>query len=176
MMRTWQMLGFSALLAAALTASPAVAEQKDDSKKLDDILKQLGEIQKSLDGLANVPKDLTDAKINIAKGQADILQLKDQLTKLQRDLDELRKQVNSTTRIAAFPPTGASGRIRLMNTFSQGMSIRVNDRVYRLEPGQTQMLDSQPIGAFTYEVLGVQAPVTRTLAAGETYTIYVYPR
>lgn len=176
MMRTWQMLGFSTFLAAALTAGPAVADQKEDSKKLDDIQKKLGEIQNSLDALAGVPKDLMDAKINIAKGQADILELKAQLTKLQQNLDELRKQVNSTTRTANFPPTGASGRIRLMNTFSQGMSIRVNDRVYRLEPGQTQMMDSQPIGAFTYEVLGVQAPVTRTLGAGETYTIYVYPR
>jgi hypothetical protein len=108
--------------------------------------------------------------------RGDIKELRDRVGQLEKQVKELGGRLDqmATERKAFSPPTG--GRIRLMNTFTTPMSIRVNDRVYRLEPGQTQMLDAQPVGAFTYEVLGVQGPVTRVLAANETYTIYVYPR
>jgi hypothetical protein len=173
------MLGLPALLAAAVAAAPAVAQDKEkltDSQKLEEIQKQLADIQRALVALYNVPTKLGDAETNLARAQKDINDLKEQTSRLQRDLEELRRQVGATTRIAGFPPTGGTGRIRLMNTYTTPMSIRINDRVYRLEPGQTQVLEAQPAGPFTYEVMGVQPPVSRVLGANETYTIYVYPR
>jgi hypothetical protein len=43
-------------------------------------------------------------------------------------------------------------------------------------PGETQTLPAQPAGAFTYEVLAIQAPRTLTLAPNERLTVTVYPR
>lgn len=176
MMTTWRMLGLQTLLAAALAAGPAAAGQADavDAKKLDDIQKQLTEIQRTLD--AFMVKDVGDLKVNVARAQADFLQLREQVARLQKELEGLRGQSGPQTRVAGFPPNGATGRLRLMNTFTAPMSIRINDRVFRLEPGQTQIVEGVPAGSFTYEVLGIQAPVARTLGANETYTIYVYPR
>jgi hypothetical protein len=181
MMCYWKTLGLQALLAAALTAAPAVAEDTADAKKLEDIQKQLGEIQKAIEGLSGLQKDVGDAKLNIARAQLDISQLREQLSKLQKDVDALRSQASGAARISGFGPAGGLGRIRLQNSYAVPATVIVNSRAYRLEPGQTQMLDNQPVGGFTFEVLVdgfgvVQTPTVRVLGANETYTIYVYPR
>jgi len=80
-----------------------------------------------------------------------------------------------------MPPPAAVGRIVLKNTYAMPVRIILNDRSYPLEPGETWVLDNQPAGAFSYEVLGgpsgvVQARVNRFLEAGREYPITVFTR
>lgn len=174
MMHTWKLLGLNALLAAALTATPAVADPAD-SKKLD-------EIKDELKGLSSIKEDLKNLRalldLSVQNTRSDISQLKEQVGRLEKQVKDLEGRMSTSSgRVAFSPSTGAAtGRIRLMNTFTEPMSIRLNERVFRLEPGQTQMLDNQPVGAFTFEVLGIQGPAVRVLGANETFTVYVYPR
>ena len=178
MMRNWRLLGWPGLLAAALAATPApVQAQAEPDKITAPILKKLDEVQKSLEAelkkLTGFALD-TDLKVNAAN--QDIVKLKEQVAQLSKDLAALKAQ--GLTRVALSPSTATStGKIRLVNLYPEQMAVIVNQTAYRLAPGETRLIDAQPAGAFSYQVLGAQSTVqNRSLVANETFTITVYPR
>jgi hypothetical protein len=193
MQRTWRILALPVLLVATLPAVAGDGTKSSDeqatkpdlvsiAKKLDDINKSL----KSLDDfvqqeLLKLRGGASEMNSKVTQAQSDVLEVRKQLAQLQQNLDALSRRVGSVqTQISGYagvPGAAApTGRIRLVNTFPQTMSIRVNNTSYDVLPGQEKYTEPVPTGNFTYEVLGVSAPVVRTLAAGETFTVTVYPR
>ncbi len=177
MMYHWKRLGFPSLLALAFAAAPGTAGdggKPAEADQLDAIKKEMVKVNESLAGLKKVIEEyVKETNLNVAQAQADIKSLRDRVAALE----ELMQKMTASTRVSASPPSPAVGRIRLLNLYNTQMTILLNGKSYRLAPNQTEELRDQPAGAFTYEVLSVNAqPVTRTLAANETYTIFVYPR
>jgi|GEM_PF-2299497 polyhydroxyalkanoate synthesis regulator phasin len=115
---------------------------------------------------------------NAQAAQKDIDALKEQIARLDKSLDDLHNARPPATRISAYPPSGTvagTGTIRLSNTYSAEVAIIVNDERYTLAPGETRVLAGRPAGTFTYEVVGVQPAVERTLVANGTFPILVHP-
>ncbi len=200
MMRTWNHFGLSALLGAALSASPARAQLDGEPEKADAILKQLQTITKSLEQLKSLPqnfaeleKKLADAEKRLAGTlsnfetvsqlqmqslQRELNSLRDQYAQMKQEMDSLRKGLSGKQPTTAlYPPAAAAaGRVRLVNTWPSPISVVVNNRTYRLEPNETRYTDPIPAGTFTYEVLGIQDRVSRAILPGETYLVHVHPR
>lgn len=176
---TWRMLGLQTLLAAVLMTAPAVADTNGaDAKKPEDLAQQLAEMQKALQkSIDNLQRDLA---VYDQATRSDLKELRERVGLLEKHLKELEARLDSTSTRKAFSPP-AGGRIRLMNMFTTPATVRVNGTSYLLQPGQTRVLDGQPVGAFTYEVMvdgfgSVQPPTTRTLGPNETFTIQVFVR
>lgn len=188
MTRNWKMLGLQALLATALTVQTGFADTSGpptDSEKLDSQQKQLREIQKKLEDLEVMKKDLGTTIVNVAQAQRDILKLQgdiDELKKLvgqiAQDIDAMRKQTAPNTRIANAPPFVAptgNGRLLLVNEFPQVMEFLVNNTLYRVRPNETREL-TLPLGPFSFRVLqapGFQTNQDRILTAERPYVIRV---
>jgi Skp family chaperone for outer membrane proteins len=206
MMRNWKMLAFQTLLAGTLIPAGAQAQApasgSDAPPKPPDtasILKEIQELKKTLSAmdtkvassframqeeadkrLKKLEDDGVAAGLRLEKTQADIEDMKKQLLQLRQDLDVVRNRAGSSRESGYTPPanapTAATGRVRLVNTFLDPMTIIVNGVRYQLAPGETRLTEPVPAGTFNYEVLGVQPRLDRTLAANETFTITVYPR
>ncbi|HLJ96340.1 MAG TPA: hypothetical protein VKU02_24415 [Gemmataceae bacterium] len=184
MMRTWKRLGLNAFLAALFAATPApgstTAGPPSDSEKLEEIQRQLNEVKTAL---AEIKKTLTenrtDSNLGTQKIQSQISELHTQVVPL---LDSLRNRATPSTRIAASPPSDTglgtpTARIEMANTYSQPVSIVINNRrSYALQPGERRLSDPVPAGSFTYEILGVTPIVTRTVAADKVFTLWVHPQ
>src|SRR5262249_33669376 len=113
--------------------------------------------------------------------------LEGRIKRLENDLEAMRTQATTSNRPSGYagvgngaapappplPPT--TGTIRLRNTFPEQVSVVVNGVSYELLPNETRDLGGHPAGAFTYEVLGIQARRTVDLRPNETFTISVYP-
>ncbi len=192
MTHLWNRLGLPAVLAAAFAAGSAPG-QDPDKTKTDPILDQLKGINETLKELKKLPQSLSDLErkitdqpssqdtktvLTLQDMRRDLNMLRDDYAQLKRDLDALRGRSPSSTPIRSlYPPASvATGRLRLVNTYPQIMSIVVNGRAYELRPGEERYTEPLPAGLFTYEVLGVQERTSRPLAAGETFTVHVYPR
>jgi hypothetical protein len=176
MLHTWKLLGLNLLLATSLAAAPTAAgADTADAKKLDEIKEELKGLSAIKEDLKNIQKQL---ELSAQAAIRDSNELREKISRLEKQLKDLETRLGqASARTAYSSPVGtATGRIRLINSYVEPTRIRVNDRVYPLEPGQTLTLDNQPVGGFTYEVLGIQGPLVRVLGANETYTIYVYPR
>jgi protein-L-isoaspartate O-methyltransferase len=103
----------------------------------------------------------------------EVSRLRQEVQSLQAEVARLRDQLGQrVTRTSASAP----GRIELVNQWGAAVAIVVNGQRYVLAPGQTLPLEGQPAGDFTYEVAGIQAPVMRSLAPGETFRVIVHPR
>jgi outer membrane murein-binding lipoprotein Lpp len=115
--------------------------------------------------------------LNVASAQRDINDFRDQLNRIRQDMDAMRGRATEQ-RIAGYNALGAgtqTARVRLVNTYFQPVSVVVNGWMYQLQPGQERFA-TFPAGSFTYEVLGIASPQQRTLTAGETFTVEIYPR
>jgi hypothetical protein len=190
---------------AAAEPEPKLPPPLATPDKSDEILKKLSDFKKTLDSLeTSLRKDLTDLRndqlnsnLKVQKLQGDVTKLQETIgkspapnAKLLSDIDDIKKQLSllkldldalkskaTPPRISASAPTSDAARIRLVNTYAEQVTIVVNQRAYRVLPGETRLLESQPQGAFTYQVLGVQPGLqNRTLAANETFTINVHPQ
>ncbi len=176
------------LLAIAVSANPIQAQAEkgapDPVALLKELQLQVRKLQDSVDDLKKridvTPSEQSvDSQIRkaLAGSAVELDALRRQVEQLQRDVTALK----SPTRVSAYP-TG-TGRIRLVNTYPTQMGVIVNSQFYRLAPGEDRMLENQPAGSFTYEVIGAPPPapgqswpLTRPLTANETFTITVYPR
>jgi hypothetical protein len=195
MTRTWRLLGLNTLLATMLTtAAPtvAVAAPPTDADKLDAIQKQvddlkasLADIKKSLALLETINKRIDDlrAESNLgaqtARSQAD--DLKQQVAQLKTEIDTLRDRLGSATRVSGFAPSdtapaAGTGRVEMINTYPGDITVTVNDRAYRLRPGEQTLSEPIPAGSFTYEVLGITPRNSRLVAANRVFTIHVHPQ
>jgi hypothetical protein len=205
MIRNWKMLAFEAVLAGTLipagaqtqtTGSDAQPKPADLASVLKDV-QELKKIVNAMDAkvassframqeetekrLKKLEDDGVAAALKFEKTQSDLEEIKKQLAQLRLDLDALKNRAPVSRESAYAPsspnsPTGATGRIRLVNTFPDTMTIVVNGRAYQVGPGDTRFVEAVPAGTFNYEVLGVQSRVDRALAANETFTITVHPR
>jgi hypothetical protein len=117
----------------------------------------------------------------LADGDAKATSIADltrRIQELQKELDRIlaesgRKETGQ--RSAKFPPDAGLVRIELVNDWTSAVTVIVDGTSYALAPGDSRVL-RKPAGSFTYEVRDVQGPTTRTLAAGEKFTIRIADR
>ena len=191
MLRTWNKIHFHALLAACLAASPALGQDKKDAEGIDAIKAKLDSMElalkkanEKLDALKDLHKQVDDLKsecnLSLGATQRDLRSLNNEVGRLRDVMEKLRNSGPVATRIAASPPTDThlapTGQVELVNTYTQDVSIVVNNRTYRLHPNEKRLTDPLPAGSFTYEVLGVTPPNTRSLNPNEIYHITVHPQ
>jgi archaellum component FlaC len=198
MMRTWKLIGLNALLAAMLAAAPALAEDPPkNTDKPEELQKQLKGLRESVDKMNEVlesmktlPSDMknfrADYDRDMQSAKREINDLREDLRRLKSDVESLRKAPTGLSREAGFAPGMTTtpnlipiptGRVQLSNTWGAPVSVIVNGRSYPVLPGEVRFTDPVPAGTFSYEVIGITPPNNvRTLAAGETYRINVYPR
>jgi hypothetical protein len=184
MMRTWKMLGLKAILAALFAAAPGLASNTSgppsEAEKLDAIQKQLNELKTALANLDEKLKDMrTDSNLGTQKFQNQIKDLNDMIGALRQEFATLPGRLPGSTRTAFAPsdtgPGTGTARVEMVNTYSQPVSIVINNRrSYTLQPGERRLSDPIPAGSFTYEVLGVTPVVTRTVAADKSFTLWVH--
>jgi len=174
----WRLIGLSAVLAAVLSASPAFAEDTDKSKDLADIQKQLERIQISLDrDLKELREDVEFTKrVRVSGLENDVRALKQEMLRMADEIERLRTSSTSSRTSYYAGPSGATGSIRLRNTYLTPVTFLINDRLYEVPSGGELTLNNQPAGEFTYEVIGVQPRLRRTLVANRTFYIDVFPR
>ncbi len=157
-------------------------------KDIDAVKEDIAHLRKELDEMRNtkataprISGDVApEARVgaNTHEVQKEIGVLKEEIARLGKTLDELRNVGPSGTRTSAYPPSGAvagTGTIRLSNTYTAEVAIIVNGERYTVAPGETRVLAGRPAGTFTYEVVGVQPAVQRTLVADGTFPILVHP-
>jgi len=157
-------------------------------KDIDAVKEDIARLRKDLDDVRNarspvlrIPGDVPPEAGTGGSAQAaqkDIDALKEQIARLDKSLDDLHSARPPATRISAYPPSGTvagTGTIRLANTYPAEVTIIVNGERYTLAPGETRVLAGRPAGTFTYEVMGVQPTVKRTLVADGTFPILVHP-
>jgi hypothetical protein len=130
----------------------------------------LGQLRAELNDVKKRFSTSTQALYPPPNDKATLDEIKGRLGKIEEDLAKL----GTAARVALSPPA-ASGRLQLVNSYSEDLLFIVNGRAYRLAPGMTQMVDQVPAGAFTYEVVspswGLRARNSPLLASGETFTI-----
>jgi hypothetical protein len=188
MRNTWRLLGLNAVLAAALTASPAVAidpekPQDRDKQDLAEIKRLLEGINKSLGSLDRLEREIEelrfDRDVRVKSMQAEIIDLKRQIARMKDDMDRVVSP-NGSRRTAFSPPTDAapalpSGTVRIVSTYPQPADVIVNDRTFLVQPYQT-VVTRIPAGSFTYEVPISGKRATRQLTANDTFMITLFPQ
>jgi predicted RNase H-like nuclease (RuvC/YqgF family) len=174
----WRLIGLSAMVAAVMSASPAFAVDPEKSKDLADIQKQLDRIQISLDrDLKELREDVEFTKrVRVSGLENDVRALKQELLRMADEIERLRTSSTSSRTSYYAGPSGPTGAIRLRNTHLTSVTFLINDRLYEVPSGGEITLNNQPAGEFTYEVIGVQPRLRRTLVANRTFYIDVFPR
>jgi hypothetical protein len=194
----WPLFGLSVLVVAALALPSAAADpelKQTDSQKIDEILRDMRDLKATAGRVQDELKNLQtreelhhqslsrDVNERIERVRDFLGGLESRIKRLETELEALHAQATTANRVANYPSAGSgaaapplTGPIRLRNTFPEQVSIVISGQSYQLMPGETQLLPAQPAGPFTYEVLGIQAPRTVTLAPNERFTVTVYPR
>jgi archaellum component FlaC len=142
-------------------AQTTIDKLKDDVAKLREEVDALKKEKPQVSGYRPAAKELDELKRNIEQ--------------LQKSLDGLRNGAPNT-RTALRP--GSSGRVELINDdYPVPVDMVVNDRVYRVEPGMTRVIEL-PVGStFTYRIPsipGYQSNITRVLGGERPHQIIVH--
>jgi hypothetical protein len=178
----------SAVFGAALATAPLRAEDpKAPAAKAD-----AGEIQKQLDALKADLNKLRDDVTKLRSLEDVVLGTKDGaagtnagLLKRLGDMEDTLKQINAklgqldTNRTtSAYGGTGtgttaARSHVRIVNDYPTELSLMVNGRSYRMQPGESRTVDVPP-GGYTYELLHAGShPTTSSIKDGETVTLRI---
>lgn len=153
-------------------------------------------------GFDDVPKDRKNKDTTRISQLLDrMTRLEVQLRQVQRDLNDLKKQVAATPpsddktleefrsrleliekkltdlsaepRISRSPPP--SGRVALVNNTYEQLLFVVNGVPYRVNAGETKLLDPMPAGPITYEAIsptrGSRGQAVTMLVAGKQLTL-----
>ena len=180
---TWRLCLAAVFVAFAFSTRAKAADP--EKPPLEDIQKELRRIGTSLEKLEGLKKDVQDVRedlnyqrmVKIPSLEQEIRGLEQQILRLTQELERQRATTARTSFYAGpSASSGPTGTILLRNTYLTPVTIAINDRLYEVPAGAEMSLPRQPAGEFTYEVLGIQAPVRRTLAANRTFDILVYPR
>jgi hypothetical protein len=180
---TWRLCLAAVFVAFAF--SPRAMAVDPEKPTLEDIQKELRRIGTSLEKLEGLKKDVQDVRedlnyqrmVKIPSLEQEIRGLEQQILRLNQELDRQRATSTRTSFYAGpSAPSGPTGTILLRNNYITPVTIAVDGRLYDVPPGTEMSLPRQPAGEFTYEVIGIQAPVRRTLAANRTFDITVYTR
>jgi chaperonin cofactor prefoldin len=162
------------------------------SKQLEEIknqLKDLGEIRekiKTLEGAYGTTLKIPALESDLQKLAKTIADLSGQVGDLQGSVKQLSDRVDSLqsklNQTAYKPPTGPTGAstLKIQNRSGVTATVTIDGQSYVLGPYETRLLENRPLGSFTYEVYAdgfgrILSPTTRTLSAGETYTIRIDP-
>ncbi|HEV3085040.1 MAG TPA: hypothetical protein VGY66_35095 [Gemmataceae bacterium] len=166
-------------LAEVKTSVAEMKAIKDSVEKMNEVLESM----KTLPG--DVKNFRSDYNTEIQAAKREISDLREEVRRLKSDVESLRKTPTNAARESGFAPgmTGPgvnpvpTGRVQLSNTWSAPVSVIVNGRSYPVLPGEVKFTEPIPAGTFSYEVVGITLPNNvRTLVAGETYRISVFPR
>jgi septal ring factor EnvC (AmiA/AmiB activator) len=179
MMRTWKMFGLQTLLAAILSATPALATAGTENENADikDIKQRLETIEKGLTAIQKSIDAIKAQALNVNLMNARLNKLEEKMAGLQTTLEALQKQLKkqNTTQVSKAPPE--VGKIVLTNRYDEEILFIVNNTSYRLAPGTSSVLAEVPAGTITYEVIsptfGLVTRKTTTLAANKTININV---
>jgi len=200
MIRNWyKILGYQALLAAAMFAGQANAEDgKQNSDKpgaIDGkaIKEQLDRIEGKLGSIDTLKSDVGGLKKEIElmrqANSGAFTEFDRRIGQLEAKMKGLETRLNQApTRTANFPPSNgspaapapATGKLRLVNSFPSNATVFLNDVAYRLEPGRIAEV-TMPAGPYNFWVAVdgfamVQPPTSGMLAAGASRTIEIYNR
>ena len=175
---TFTRLFLAGLLALSFTLPRAVAADPTPD-----------EIKKAIDDLKKVTEELNKLKEAVAKFydiRSKSIEFDLRMELIEKDLKTIKSKLNTEGTIALRPDTSSKdlnakdlkgmGRIRFINTYSEEMAVVVNNKSYRIRPGEERLIGVTP-GEFTYQVLQLQAtPQARTIIADETKTVTIYPK
>ena len=153
------------------------ANDKDTSLKLDGArlrLERLGKVVEKLRlDMETLQKRTSGVAFYPPTDKTGLDEIRAQLRQIEQTLN--RMQANGE-RTVFSPPVSRAGRILLVNQYPEMLLFVINQKSYRVLPGQTVTLDNMPAGNFTYEVFpGPPGSRTRTLEPGETYTLTARP-
>lgn len=167
-------------------------DSKADMKDLKERLKKLNDIidattvnlSSAISRLELLEKRVNDMRLEIDKIQSGS-GYKSLYLPEKAAIDDLKARLDAIAMmIAKGPPqpvvaakVANLGRIQLANMYSEEMLFVINGKGYRVAPFTTVMLENQPAGVFSYEVIsgtyGVRGRNSPLLVAGDTYTITV---
>jgi hypothetical protein len=173
---------FALCLLAALIAPLLLAAE--DKRKADGPNNADSERWQAMDKqLKKISDDLAELQSRIGRheqaGAVEMKELNERLGRLEKTVESLRSATRSSSYFSPSAP-GTTGTIRLENRTALPATVVLGNRSHALAPLQSILLQSQPAGNFTYAVAvegfgEIRAPVTRALAAGETFTIAINP-
>jgi hypothetical protein len=167
----------------------------DVTKMLEKFRDNVKAWQDGRDGTDGQQRRHDSIQSEMAQMQSDILKLQLDVGRLRSQMDSLRtpsdvgredsQRRSSLSLPLPLPPDSTAtptnparpllGTVRLVNSYVYPVSIVVDGKPYALGTNEAMNLERLP-GAFTYEVVGIQGNTLRTVNAGETLTIRVYPR
>jgi hypothetical protein len=196
MTRNWhKVLGYQAVLAAAMLAGQASAEDNGkspsdkpagiDAKAIKEQLDRIETSTKALDTIKNDIKGLKDEiKVLRTSNTSEFEAVNKRVGELEKKLASF--EANLKARVAniqpanGVPPSPTAGRVRLVNGFNRKATIFLNDAPHPLDPGKVEEL-TLPAGSYTFWVLVdgfamVQPPTIGTLTAGGSRTIEIFTR
>jgi hypothetical protein len=105
------------------------------------------------------------------EAQADLARA----AKLDARASQLKKTAIKTADKAAKPASSDVGRVRLVNDWTEPVTVVVQGQVYYLLAGEQKEI-TRPVGEFTYEVQRIQHWAKDKLEAGKVYTIRIRSR
>ena len=152
--------------------------------------------------LAKLKETTDNLQVMLSGSQDKIALLEQRVDKLRKDIDNLlgrdksmyppvdkagfdeilRRLIAIEAALKAGGPSVSYskptiGRIKLSNMYGEEMLFVINGKAYRVAPFTYMMLEDQPAGVFTYEVIsgtyGSRAKNAPTLVPGDTYIITV---
>ncbi|HEV8062641.1 MAG TPA: hypothetical protein VGP68_22365, partial [Gemmataceae bacterium] len=132
-------------------------------------------------GLEQMGSQVTNIALDQSATQKNLNDMREELSKLRAEVESLRTRMQTNTNRASLYPNDAlttdssTARVEMINTYTNEVTFVINRRAYYVAPGQTRTSDAIPAGTFTYEVLGIQAPATRTVGPNKIFTVRVFP-
>jgi len=147
-----------------------VADLKGEITPLKDLRLKIDLLDKSF---ANLKVELEDLrKSRSSTDKAGLEDVKDRLASIEKTL---AKMMQPETRTSLSPAATTTGKIMLVNNYTDRLLFQINDRQFFVEPGFSQALDVVA-GPFTYRVMSprhgwLDQPQSRTVEANRTFTL-----
>jgi hypothetical protein len=170
-------------LTGKIAAAVSTALDQEIDKKVAEAVKAAldvemrGELNKLKDEVKRLQDLVKDSKVSNSK-TTEARAFDVGMEEIRKALDDI-KQILLKPRIAfSRPAPNNGGRIVLTNNYGEDVTFILNNReVFRLAPGQSRVLEGQPAGTFTYEILsptwGSRGRTTSTILSNETVRLNV---
>lgn len=154
--------------------------QELQRKSSDESSRALNELKKLLqEGLLKQSDDRSQAEIAHQRLLRDVQDLSKRVDDLRTELNRLQAERRSyygpSPSISPSPLATATGTVAFVNSWWMPVTVVMDGMVVTLQPGETRAF-TRAAGIFGYEVLGAQGYVTRSLSAGQTFTVQIGPR
>lgn len=140
------------------------------SDKLKKIANRLKKLESQVAKMAESLSELQQRTSYYPSDLSDLSNLKRRLGTLEQGMEQLQRQA---PRVAKSPPP--TGRIVLTNLTGESRLFLLNGRPIRVNPYSYMVLDNQPVGQWTYEVIsstsGSSGERITSLRPGETLNL-----